>query len=165
MAGKVIFLPALRETIFRVLGTLAGVGLGIMGAIWEAVLTPLHIGSIRSPAAVIAAVLGNAAIVFFTYFVTRRLGLALLPGAAWLIVMFLATYKTSEGDLIVTGTWVGALTFFLGCLGWAASGYTLIIFRAASGRAKPNRLLSPSTMSPPEPSWPPDSAGKTVKRR
>lgn len=119
--------------VMRVLGVLVGLGLGAASAVAEAVMTPLYIGSVRSPVAAILALLGNAAIVYFTYVVTRHAGLALLSGVAWLAVMVLALTKTSEGDLIVTGTWVGGLTFLLGCVGWAGAGYYLILRRGGPG--------------------------------
>jgi hypothetical protein len=127
---------------FRVVGTLVGVGLGAITALLEAVLTPLYIGSFRSPLAALLALVGNVAIVWFTYVVTRNVGLALLPGAAWLIVMYLAITPRSEGDLIVTGTWVGGLTFLLGSLGWAGAGYYLITHRGKIGaRGRSDQLM------------------------
>lgn len=143
-------MPASYEVIYRVLGTIVGIGLGIASAVLEAVLTPLHIGSARSPLAVVLALVGNAAIVWFAYVVTRHVGLALLPGLAWLIVIFMALSKTSEGDLVITGTWVGGLTFVLGCLGWAGAGYFLIMRRAVIGRATqtPGTLPQPSIKAP-----------------
>ncbi len=117
----------------RVLGVVVGIGLGAASAIAEAVMTPLYIGSARSPVAAILALLGSAALVYFTYAVTRHAGLALLPGAAWLAVMILALTPTGEGDLIVTGTWVGGATFLLGCVGWAGAGYHLILRRGTPG--------------------------------
>lgn len=129
-------MPASRDLVFRILGVIVGVALGAVTAVLAAVLTPLYIGSVRSPLAVIVALVGNAAITYFTYVVVRHAGLALLPGVAWLVVMFLALTKTSEGDLIVTGTWVGGLTFLCGCIGWAGTGYFLIVRRAAIGRAR-----------------------------
>ena len=98
MTGKVISLPASRDLIFRILGVIVGVALGAVTAVWAAVLTPLYLGSFRSPLAVIAALDGNAAITHFTYVVVRHAGLALLPGAAWLVVMFLALTRTSKPD-------------------------------------------------------------------
>ncbi len=89
------------------------------------------------PVALLAAVVGNAAIVWFTYRVTRHVGLALLPGLAWLIVMGVAGTTTSDGDLILTGNnWVGLATIATGSLAWAGTGYWLIVKRANARAAE-----------------------------
>jgi hypothetical protein len=162
-------LPALPDAVFRVLGVIVGVALGVMTSLWAAVLTPLYIGSVRSPLAVIVALVSNVAIVYFTYVVTRHRGLALLPGVAWVIVMFLALTKTSGGDLIVTGTWVGGLTFLCGCFGWAASGYYLIMRRGPIDRSKTDGPLIVDIRKDPAPGAAgrskPGSRGKTPGQR
>ena len=67
---------------------------------------------------------GNVALVWFTYRVTRHVGLALLPGLAWFDRDGVAGTYTSEGDLIMTGNnWVGLATILLGSLAWAGAGY------------------------------------------
>lgn len=106
--------------------------LGVATAVWEAVLSPMyvHIGHayIRAPLAVVLAVIGNLGLVWFTHTVTGRIGLSLLPGVAWFIIMVAAAGRTSEGDLILTGdNWVGLLTILCGSLAWALAAYRLIL--------------------------------------
>jgi hypothetical protein len=137
------------EIVLRVLGLIVGVALAIAASIWTAVLTPLYIASMRSPLAVIVALVGTSALTYGTWVVTRRVGLSLLPGLAWVVVMFFALTKTSEGDLIVTGTWVGGLTFLCGCLGWAGTGYYLIMVRRLPARrATPTGPPAPPSGAP-----------------
>ena len=174
MAGKVIFLPASRSDLaYRVGGTLVGVLLGVITAIWEALLTPLTFpGSttVRMPVALVAAVVGNAAIVWFTYRVTRHVGLALLPGLAWLIVMGVAGTTTSDGDLILTGNnWVGLATIATGALAWAGTGYWLIIKRANARAAESGEtgvsLIGGRSMARQTPPSVPPKRGSVVAPR
>lgn len=140
------------DLFYRIAGTVVGVLLGIATGVAEAVMTPLYIGSVRSPAAPLLALVGNAALVWFTWTVTRRAGLSLIPGAAWFIVMIIATSKTSEGDLVVTGTWVGLLTLLLGSVGWAVAGY-LAVLRRPMPRREPGPIapVAPAGSRPPRP--------------
>jgi len=130
-AGKVISLPAFPELGWRIVGTVVGVALGIATAVWEAVLTPWYtiIGGhvVRVPAAPLLAVVCNIGLVWFTRKVTGRTGPALLPGLAWLGVMVAAGDLTSDGDLLVEGTWVGLSTILLGAVAWAVAGYMAIL--------------------------------------
>jgi hypothetical protein len=142
MAGKVISLRVSTELAYRVAGTLVGIGLAIATAVWETVLSPMHVtighSTFRLPIALLIAVVGNAGIVFFTHQVTGKLGLAMIPAVAWLIVVFTAGTKTSEGDLLITGdNWVGITLILLGSLAWAGAGYWLIVAapRRRAGRS------------------------------
>src|SRR5262249_41136003 len=57
-----------------------------------------------------------------------RTGLALLPAIGWLIVIFAAGTKRSEGDLLITGNnWVGIATIVLGAVAWGVAAYVSII--------------------------------------
>jgi hypothetical protein len=129
--------PDRFDLLYRIAGLIVGVLLAIATGVAEAVLTPTYIGSVRSPLAPILALVGNAGIVWFVWTVARRAGLALIPGAVWFVVMIIASSKTSEGDLIITGTWVGLLTLLLGSLGWAGAGYVTILRRATIPHGAP----------------------------
>jgi hypothetical protein len=132
----VIFLPAWTraawiEPAYRVAGTAVGAALAAVTAVWEVVLTPMHAHlagvSFRLPLATVLAVAGNAGLVWFTRLVTGRLGLALVPGLAWFVVILAAATKTGEGDLLIAGdNWVGLLTILLGSLAWAVAAYAAI---------------------------------------
>jgi hypothetical protein len=140
-AGKVISLPVSKraDLTLRITGTVVGVLLGAVTALWEALLTPLYVVAgghvVRLPLAPILAVVINVGLVWFTRRITGKAGLALLPGLAWLIVMVPAGNLTSDGDLLVEGTWVGISTLFLGSIGWAVGGYRAIMKQQAEARA------------------------------
>lgn len=111
---------------------MVGVALGCATGIWEAVLTPLYlrVGDtwVRLPLATLLAIVGNIALVWFTWTVTHKVALALLPGAAWFAMMLVAAARTAEGDLIITGdNWVGLATIAFGSLAWAFAAYRLIL--------------------------------------
>ncbi|HEY1487472.1 MAG TPA: hypothetical protein VGF84_15300, partial [Micromonosporaceae bacterium] len=110
-------MPA-SERLWRIGGVIVGIALAVVTAIWEAVLTPMFVVTgghvIRLPVAPLVAIIANIAIVWFTLSVTRHIVLSLIPALAWVIVMFAAGAQTSDGDLIVEGTWVGLTTILLG---------------------------------------------------
>jgi hypothetical protein len=133
MAGKVISLPVSTrpDLALRIGGTIVGAALAIATAVWEAVLTPWYVEwsghLVRMPAAPILAIVGNIGIFWFTRRVTGRIGLALLPGLAWLAVMIPAGNLTGGGDLLIEGTWVGFATILLGVLAWAVAAYRAML--------------------------------------
>ncbi len=117
-------------------GALVAVALGAVSSVWEAFLTPLsaqwssggHLHSVRLPAAVILAVVGNAVLVWFTRTVTGRTIVVLAPFLAWIVPMLFASGRTREGDLVVTGNnWVGLVTIFAGATTFAVAAYWLTI--------------------------------------
>ena len=66
--------------------------------------------------------------------------------------MIIASTKTSEGDLIITGTWVGLLTLLLGSVGWAGAGYLAVLRRPIPRREPaPIAPIRPAGSRPPRP--------------
>ncbi len=119
------------EIALRIGGTLVGVALAIASGVWEAVLTTWYViisgHVIRLPVAALLAVIGNLAIFWFVRKVTGKLSLVIFPVLAWLAVMVAAGNVTSDGDLIVSGTWVGVTTLLFGTAAWAVPGYRAIL--------------------------------------
>lgn len=158
-----IFLPV-SEYVYRIGGTAVGIALAAVTAVWEAVLTPLYavIGGhvIRLPVAPVMAIVVNVGIVWFTIRVTGKVGPALLPGLAWILVMFAAGDLTSDGDLIVEGTWVGLSTIFLGALAWAGGAY-IAINRMRAAQASAPAITTATGRTQPTVSRGPKSASST----
>lgn len=130
-----ISLPAWTEPAYKIAGTVVGVGLGAMSALWEVMVSPMHatIGHtlVRVPLATLLAVAGNVALVWGTRLVTGKTILALMPGVAWFLVMLAASTKTGEGDLLITSdNWVGLTAILFGAAAWVGSGYVLAYRRA-----------------------------------
>jgi hypothetical protein len=115
-------------------GGVIAVALAFVSAVWEAFLTPLawqwqsgeHVHYVRLPVALVCAVVGNAALAWFTREVTGKTLAVLAPFAAWTAPMLIAAGRTSEGDLILTSNnWVGLVTMFAGALSFAVAAYWL----------------------------------------
>jgi len=132
-----------HDLILRLSGGVVAAALAFVSAIWEAFLVPLsyhwtsggHAHFVRLPVALVLAVAGNAALVWFTRAVTGKPLAALAPFAAWIVPMVVAAGRTREGDLVVTGNnWVGLLTLFAGALTFAVSAYWLTIRSLARSR-------------------------------
>jgi hypothetical protein len=118
--------PAL-DRAERIVGLVVATGLGAVSAMYEAFLTPLSYHGIRVPLSLVLALVGNTALVWFSREVTGRMSAVLLPGAAWVVVMFLAAGQTTERDLVLTSNnWVGLTTMFAGALAFAVAAYWLI---------------------------------------
>jgi hypothetical protein len=128
-------------------GTAVGLLLGFATAVWEVFLSPLYAGRVPLPVAPVLAILTNAGLVWFTYFLTGRRGLALLPGVVWFATMLVGATKTGEGDLPIPGNdWMGLFAVMLGALAWGVAAYWL--------------LLRPSTRPPEPPVAPPPANAK-----
>jgi hypothetical protein len=117
-------------------GMVIAVGLAAVSAIWEAFLTPLtvhwtsggHLHSVRLPVALVLAVVGNAALTWFTNAVTGKVLAVLAPFAVWTALILVAASKTREGDLVLTANnWVALVTIFAGALAFGVAAYWLII--------------------------------------
>jgi hypothetical protein len=110
------------DTLVRVAGAAVAVWGGLVLAVAGAFLTPFRIGTVLVPVSVVLVVLGNVALVRFTYAVTGSRLLALLPGVAWFGVSLLWAARTTEGDLVLYQTnWVATVYLLAGCLAVASS--------------------------------------------
>jgi hypothetical protein len=118
------------ERLLRVAGVVVGVLGGFVTALWEIMFSPPHSFGL---AVLAVAVVSNAALVWFTRLVTGVNGLALLPGLAWFITMFVGTIRTTEGDLLIPGAdWTGLLTILLGMITWGFAAFRLVVSRRTS---------------------------------
>jgi hypothetical protein len=122
----------------RIAGFVVAVLLAAFSAGVEAFLAPLYWGRFRLPVALLLAVAGNLGLVWFTVRVTgRRLAVA-GPALVWTALMIMASTRTTEGDLVLTGdNWVGIGTMLAGSLTFAVAGYRLILAGARPVRSGP----------------------------
>jgi hypothetical protein len=124
-------LPAWVDPAGRVLGFVIALLLAAISAAYEAFLTPLYWGSTRLPVSLLAAVVGNLALVYFTFVVTGRRLATVGPAVVWVAVMVTAASRSSEGDLVLTdNNWVGIGTMLAGSVAFAVAGYRLVLTAA-----------------------------------
>ena len=106
----------------------AGLLFTVLTAVYEVFYSALYWGGYRVPASIVAAVVVNLALIWFTVAVTGR-RLAVVPVAVlWVAVMVVASSRRSEGDLLLTdNNWVGIVMMLVGSLTYAVAGYRLVL--------------------------------------
>ena len=122
--------PASRvlEIGLQVLGTVVALALAGLVAIYGAFLTPYRVGTSLVPISLVIAAGGNIGVIWFAYVTTRNRYLAMLPALVWLILSFLASSRTSDGDLILISTnWVATVYLLVGPAAIAFCGYRLFL--------------------------------------
>src|SRR3982751_3698258 len=80
-------IPPWLDLTGRIVGFVIAVLLAAVSAAYEAFLTPLYWGSTRLPVSLVAALVGNIALVYFTYVVTGRRLATVGPAVVWVAVM------------------------------------------------------------------------------
>jgi hypothetical protein len=129
--------PAAVDTVLRVLAMLLALGGGAIAAALAVLLVPLRIGSfgvtgdaasVRIPVAIVLAVAGNVALVWFARYATGVRWAPLLPGISWFAVIVLALNTTTEGDrLLMPNDWVGTITLFAGTITFVISTMLAVV--------------------------------------
>jgi hypothetical protein len=120
--------PRRLDHAIRVLGFVVALLLAGLSAAFEAYLTPLYWDTTRLPVSMLAAVLGNVVLLYFTFFVTGRRIAGVGPALVWVVVMVAASSRTDEGDLVLTdNNWVGIGTMLAGSAAFAAVGYRMVL--------------------------------------
>jgi hypothetical protein len=143
--------PSWLDTAVRLLGFMIALLLAALSAAFEAFLTPLYWGSTRFPVSLVAAMVGNFALVYFTYVVTGRRLAAVGPALVWVVVLVAAASRTGEGDLVLTDSnWVGIATMLAGSIAFAVAGYRLVLTGVRPRPTDP----SASAAAPPSKSEP-----------
>jgi hypothetical protein len=120
-------LPPWLDRAERIAGLVVATALGGVTGVYEAFLTPSYWHGYRVPAALVLAIVLNAALAWFTNEITGTPMAVLLPAGVWVAVMLTASGRTTEGDLVLTSNnWVGLATMFAGALAFAVSVYWLV---------------------------------------
>ena len=127
--------PPVLEAALRVGGTIVAVWGSVLLALIGAFLTPVRVGGVLMPVSVLIAIVGNAGLMRFAYVTTEHRWLALLPGVVWIVLAFVATSGTSEGDIVLTSNnWVGPVYLLSGSATVAVSAYRLLPRQPSSRR-------------------------------
>jgi hypothetical protein len=110
-------------------------GAGAAVAVWGAVvlalygvfMTPVRVGDVLVPVALVLAIAGNALLMRFARTVTGSRLFALVPGAIWIVITFVAAGRTTEGDLVLfQSNWVATAYLFVGSATVTVMGYRIV---------------------------------------
>jgi hypothetical protein len=127
------------DLLLRVLGMVLAFGGGAVAAALAVLLIPLRVGSfgltdgggagsVRLPVAIVLAIVGNVALVWFARYATGVRWAPLLPGLSWFAVIVLAMNTTAEGDrLLMPNDWVGTITLFAGTITFVISTMLAVV--------------------------------------
>ena len=96
--------------------------LTLLLALWGAFLVPFRLGGVPVPVSWVIAVVGNVAVGVAGGRLLGQYGAA-VPGLLWLAVAATLAARSTEGDLVVAGTVVGAGFLPLGALASAAAWF------------------------------------------
>lgn len=117
----------MNELALRAGGTVVAVWAAVLLALVGAFLTPARLGGVLVPVSVLLAIVGNIAVMRFAYVTTRRRLLAVLPGVVWIVVAFVASTGTAEGDIVLSSAnWVGPAYLLAGSATVAICAYRLL---------------------------------------
>ena len=164
-----------KELLLRIAGTVVGLLLAFLTALWTIFASPLRAGGVPLPVSPVLAILAGIGLVWFTRRVTGHNGLALLPGVVWFGTMVVAASKTGEGDLLMpSNDYMGLVAILLGCAAWGLAGYRIVLSRPAPpagtpapapAEAKPAPAGKPLPGAKPPPGAKPVAAGGAATRR
>jgi hypothetical protein len=123
------------ELLLRAAGGLVALAAGFVAGLLAVLLVPLRLDTFgaaagvigdaagggwaaaRVPVAILLAVFGNLALLWFGREATGNRWGVLLPGVGWFAMIVVALRTTTEGDrLLVPDDWVATLTLFGGTL-------------------------------------------------
>jgi len=125
------------QTGLRVAGGVIAVVAALVTALAELMIAPLRIGGHLIGVAVVATVVANLTLGWFAYTTVGRKWAVALPAVAWMVLMFTASGRTTEGDLLLVGpaggalvdgnSWVGVCMILAGAITFAVVGFRLIV--------------------------------------
>jgi hypothetical protein len=114
--------------------TAAAVLVATAGAVLVAVvcafLVPVRVGAVPVPVCWVLAAVGAVVTVRFAHRTTGSLLAAAAPTVAWFATTVVLASRRQEGDLVVTGGWVGVGLLFVGSLVFAAAAYVEVLAHA-----------------------------------
>ena len=121
-------IPEWVDTVLRGVGAAVAAWGGFVLAVFGAFISAFRIGTVLVPLALPLALVGNALLVWFAYRVTENKFLALLPGLIWIVVSFVWSSRTTEGDLVLyESNWVATAYLLVGSATVGICAYRLIV--------------------------------------
>jgi hypothetical protein len=120
--------PPWLEWVIRGGGFAVGLAGAALLGVFGAFLTPFRIGGVLVPISLVLAVGGNLLLIWFTLTATRHKGFAFGPSVVWVVLSFVASSRTREGDLVlVDNNWVSVAYLLTGCVTIGIAAYRLIL--------------------------------------
>lgn len=121
-------IAAAVDLALRVIGGVIAVVASALTALLELLFATLRVGGHLIGVSVVLAVAANLALGWFAYRAVGRLWAVALPAAVWLVVMGVASVRTSEGDvLLAANNWVAFPMMIAGSIAFAVVAYRLIL--------------------------------------
>jgi hypothetical protein len=121
-------MPAWVDLVLRGVGAAVAAWGGFVLAAFGAFISAFRIGTALVPLALPLALVGNALLIWFAYRVTGNKFLGLLPGLIWIVVSFVWSSRTTEGDLVLyQSNWVATVYLLVGSATVGICGYRLIV--------------------------------------
>ncbi|NLU76948.1 hypothetical protein HCA58_00775 [Micromonospora sp. HNM0581] len=119
----------------RVSGGVFAVVAATATAVLELLLAPLRVGGNLIGVTVLVAVAANVALSWFAVETVGRRWAVVLPALPWVAIMVIAAGRTSEGDILLVGNWVGLALVVGGAMTFAVMAFRSILAPAPpSGR-------------------------------
>ncbi|MDG4793858.1 hypothetical protein [Micromonospora sp. WMMD1082] len=111
----------------RAAGGAVAVVAAVATAVLELLLAPLRIGGHLVGVAVLVAVVANIALSWFVVETVGRRWAVALPALPWVVIMVAAADRTSEGDVLLVGNWVGLILVVAGAMTFAVMAFRSIL--------------------------------------
>ncbi|MBX7265329.1 hypothetical protein KIF24_04185 [Micromonospora sp. Llam7] len=119
----------------RVTGGALAVVAAAVSAVLELLLAPLRVGGYLVGVAVLVAVAVNVVLSSFAVEAVGRRWAVALPALPWVAIMVAAADRTTEGDVLLVGDWVGLTLVVAGAMTFAVMAFRSILAPApARGR-------------------------------
>jgi hypothetical protein len=121
-------IPEWVDGVLRGAGAAVAAWGGFVLAAFGAFISPFRIGTVLVPLALPLALVGNALLIWFAYRVTGNKFLGLLPGLIWIMVSFVWSSRTTEGDFVLyQSNWVATVYLLVGSATVGICAYRMIV--------------------------------------
>jgi hypothetical protein len=120
--------PEWVDLVVRGVGAAVAAWGGFVLAAFGAFISAFRIGAVLIPVALPLVVAGNALLIWFSYRVTAHKLLGLLPGLIWILVSFIWSSRTTEGDLVLyDSNWVATVYLLVGSATVGICAYRILV--------------------------------------
>ena len=131
------FPAGVRERVLRVVGVVVAAWGAVLSALLAAFLVPLRAGTVPLPLSFAVAAVGAAAAVWFAHWTARARLAVVVPVLAWFVTLLPLTQRTTEGDVVVPGNWVGLGTLLVGACSVTVTAFLVTSPRPSRGGLPP----------------------------